>query len=291
MGGCKVLLLCAVLVASASSRAQAPAPPAPVDPAGRTSFPIDAYMALTGRLAAAEGGAVYWHKIDSEEQVPEPVLAFIARQASGWVLEDADGAVAASGSGPLVFSVVVRASPVADGTYGLWIDGIELQDTLPAEQKVMMQRRVPVSYPRELARMGASGIAYVSVRIDPDGRVADVFTEQVDLTTVPEDLETLMQIQARFAANAATAIRRWRFRMPQSGPDAGRPFTGRVTVDFTMVGQESAYGQWRYLVRGRRAPAPWLAATGSDVALAPVATADTLQPAVSRRRIRQAGIR
>lgn len=274
--------LLALLLATSVAGAQERVGPTGGTPA-QSTFPVEGYMFLTGQLASDATGKVYWHEIDSAQDVPEQVRSFIAQQAADWTLEETTGTPVAR---TMTFALAVRASPAGDGLFRLWLAGINVREVLPPAERIVVDRRIPPEYPYELARIGAGGIVYMSVWVDADGNVQDLFAGQVDLTTMPQDLEQMKQIQAKLAANAAAAVRRWRFRMPAMGKDAGRPFAAQVTVDFTMEKRLPVYGEWRYLVRGRRALPPWQSTSGALETMVP----GEIQLAGSGYRIRSTGL-
>lgn len=219
-------------------------------------FQVEGYMFLTGRLATDGDGRVHWHEIDAADQVPEPVVAFVSRQAADWVIVTAGGDRVST---PLqmTFSISIRASPSGEGRYQLWRDGVSVEPQLGPDARIRVQHRAHPQYPRSLARIGAGGIVYLLLQLDEDGRVQEVFSRQIDLTTLPSDLDEAMWIQAQLGASAATAARRWRFRMPTEGEAARRPAIVGISVDYSVEPPPPAYGEWRYLVRGRHALPPW----------------------------------
>lgn len=230
--------------------------------ASAEAIPVEGSMTLTGRIAIGADRDVSSHVIDHEEQVPEEVKAFLARQIAGWRVGVDDG-VELPPEAVVRFTVQVRASPAGDGLYGLWLDGVNLDEPLPASRRVSARRLRPPVYPTAMAKVGAGGIVYMQVLLDAEGRVEDVFAEQVDLTTLPDEPADVINYQLEFIAHAAAAARRWRFSMPSEGPYAGKRHVLRIPVDFTLADKpEPGYGQWRFLVRGVRRVAPWLSADG-----------------------------
>lgn len=263
-------LVVALLVAISPPGMAGAAPQASVEPAGAgasvEAIPVEGFMTLTGRIAVGTDRDVSSHVVDHEEQVPEEVKAFLARQIAGWRV-GVDEGVALQPGAVVGFTVQVRASPAGDGLYGLWLDGVSLDEPLRASQRVSARRIRPPAYPGAMAKVGGSGIVYMLVLLDAHGRVEDVFAEQVDLTALPAELGDVIAHQLEFIAHASAAARQWRFSMPREGPYVGKRHVLRIPVSFQAWGKpEPGYGQWRFLVRGVRRAPPWLPAAGDSPA-------------------------
>lgn len=267
-----LLLLLAAAVASASEPAPgiAPAPDA-------QALPVEGFMTLTGRIEAGADRRVSGWAIDDAAKVPEDVRAFLARRIAGWSLDFDEGV--APPARPMRFTVRVRASPLGDGLYRLWLDGVHVDEPMPDAHRFGVEHGPRPVYPRGMARIGASGIVYMLVLAGADGRVEDVFAEQVDLTALPADPADFPRHQLEFMAQAAAAARQWRFRMPAEGPYAGRPQAVRIPFEFSMRDRRPAYGEWEYLVRGVRRMPPWSAVDPGAMGSAGV------MPARSRMRV------
>lgn len=249
------------------------------------AVPVEGFMRLEGSIAVGADGRVTGYGLAQSGAVPAEVRTFVARQVAGWRVEFEDGV--APPAGPVPFSIRVRASPAGGGLYGLWMDGISLDEPLPPGHRLQAVHRHPAAYPRDMARVGASGIAYMLAKVGTDGRVEDVFAEQVDLTAMPDDPADIVRYQLEFMASAASAIRRWRFKVPAEGPYAGAPQVLRVPVAFVMHGHETAYGEWEYLVRGVRKPSPWRSGVDDPAAQGAIAPSG-VQPARARMWVARA---
>lgn len=257
----------------------------PAVPASSVAVPVEGFMRLTGRIVVGADRRVSGFAIDRADQVPDEIKAFLSRQAADWRVEF-DPEVAPP-TGPVRFSVRLRASPAGDGQYGLWLDGVHLEEPLPEAQRMLATRKRWPEYPRAMAKLGASGIVYMLALVGTDGRVEEVFAEQVDLTVAPADAEEVVQFQLEFMASAASAARRWRFRMPAEGPDAGRRQALRIPMVFAMHDRpEAAYGEWEYVVRGVRKSPSW--APMNPGARGAMASAGVM-PARSRMWVANAG--
>lgn len=242
--------------------------------------PVEGFMQLTGRITVDDDGRVSGYAIDHVDQVSDEARSFLARQIATWRVEcDEDVRLLTKA---VKFTARLRASPVDDGVYRLWVDGVHLDEPLPSAQRLSVKRKRWPEYPRGMARTGASGTVYMLLLIGADGRTEDVFAEQVDLTAVPPDPADIPRHQLEFIASAAAAARHWRFELPVEGPYARVPQAVRVPFGFFMHGREVRYGEWQYLVRGVRRSPPWSASVLSG--LDPVVSGD-LQPVRSRLRV------
>ncbi|NLA68599.1 MAG: hypothetical protein GX856_10235 [Gammaproteobacteria bacterium] len=248
---------------------------------GEGTLPVEGFMELRGSLVVADDGTVSAHSLHRAGQVPADVRAFLDRQVAGWRVEFEDGFTPSADAVP--YTVRVRASPSGDGLHVLWLDGVQLHETLPPAQRLRAPSRRRPEYPRTMGRMGASGKVYMLLLVDAEGRVEDVFAEQVDLTTLPADHGDAVRQQLDFIASAAAAVRHWRFRVPREGPYAVGQQAVRVPIVFAMRGQPMpGYGEWEFLVRGVRKSPPWL--PDDRLAGDAMASAD-VQPFRTRMRV------
>jgi TonB family protein len=128
-------------------------------------------------------------------------------------------------------------------------------------------RTPPPAYPEAAYRAGASGSAYLVLKVARDGSVADAAVEQVNLRIVASESE-MQRLREIFARSALAAARKWRFRPPSEGKDVSAPYWAvRVPVNYSLrdqpnQGMDGSYGHWISYVPGPRARAPW--DTGED---------------------------
>lgn len=117
------------------------------------------------------------------------------------------------------------------------------------------------------------------VRVGRDGHVMDVAPEQVNFTNAVARFRRAYLEQV-FVNATASALRRWTFDVPTSGPEAGSAyFLARVPVTFELRSLSSsnkppAYGSWQPYVPGWRLATPdWMEdQTGMPSALTPFPT-------------------
>ncbi|EKU24266.1 hypothetical protein XTGART2_2962 [Xanthomonas translucens pv. graminis] len=128
-------------------------------------------------------------------------------------------------------------------------------------------RTPPPAYPEAAYRAGASGSAYLVLKVARDGSVADAAVEQVNLRIVASESE-MQRLREIFARSALAAARKWRFRPPSEGKDVSAPYWAvRVPVNYSLrdqpnQGMDGSYGHWISYVPGPRARALW--DTGED---------------------------
>lgn len=214
-------------------------------------------MRLTGTLAIDADGMVTGYTIDHSEKVPAEVLRLVARYVPRWRVVDS-----ANGPGNKRFGVRVMATPRGDDYFALSLVGASILEKRRPEDTITTDGRLRrPEYPRSLARVGASGTVYVVVKVGRDGEVTDLVIEQVNLNVVGPPAK-VVEAQADFAAHTAAAARKWRFRLPKTGPNAGQPYlVVRVPVEYSIM-KPLGYAEWEYYVPGPRRLVPWMQEDG-----------------------------
>jgi hypothetical protein len=97
------------------------------------------------------------------------------------------------------------------------------------------------------------------MRINRDGRVADVFAEQVNLRVVGSERE-MEQMREMLTRPAIAATRRWTFTIPTTGDEADAEYWSlRVPVEYVLGDTLPGYGEWQVYIPGPRQKAPWSA--------------------------------
>lgn len=209
-------------------------------------------MLLTGKLVVGADGAINAYAIDGAHKVPPQVLQHVARHVPSW-------RVMKTGGIPVEqrFSVRIMATPQGGGNYALSLVGAAIaRQPNPEEDIAVVGRRERPEYPRAHRNIGVSGTVYMALKVGRDGKVQDLMAEQVNLDFVGSPAE-VAQVRADFAAHTAAAVRRWKFRLPASGPLAAESHVVvRVPVRYTME-QVPGYGEWEYYVPGPQRAAPW----------------------------------
>jgi TonB family protein len=135
-------------------------------------------------------------------------------------------------------------------------------------------RMPPPKYPMPLMRAGVSGKVLLSLRIAPDGSVAEAVASQSMLFDVGGSDKNLRRAIAMLEESAIAGARRWRFTVPpRLGAAAPTEMTVSAPVEYRMAKGEAVPGDWQWVVRVPYRPAAWLpkAPTGSQPGVADLA--------------------
>ena len=129
--------------------------------------------------------------------------------------------------------------------------------------RILSKTMRPPVYPPEMMQAGVEGIVLLSLRLHPDGSVAEAFASQSSLLNVKGRPEILDRGRMMLERNASTAARRWKFTVLAEDAATLAPgdLTVRVPVEYrlgVMTEGGSLAGQWRHEFRGPNRPAPWL---------------------------------
>lgn len=214
---------------------------------------VEASMVVTGHVDIGSGGEVLGYGLDGAEALPAYVVELFERNVPAFRFEplDADGA-AATARALMSARVVARRDGDAHELALRSVHFTEV-DGSGVPRAIDMQ---PPRYPPAVLRAGGQGIAYLLVRLHPDGTVRDAAVEQVNLTVL-SDARTMDQYRAGLAKAAITAARAWRFEAREGG---GGDRVLRVPVHFA-IGTEvpETRGVWTPYLPGPYTPPPWAA--------------------------------
>jgi hypothetical protein len=219
---------------------------------------VESSLLVTGSIEVDASGEVIAHRIDQPERIYPAVLALVDRAIAGWRFQPAmrNGQPRAMDANMRLFLVARRAG---DGEVAVRIASAHFREPgAPETDQVQLERRGRLAFPGVLVRRGVSGTVYVAVRLDREGHVADAAVRQVDLTVIasPADMARWRDLLARPTLAAA---RRWTFRVPTTGPHAGKDhYTGVLPVAYSFNRGPPAYGEWQAYVPGPRADIAWL---------------------------------
>lgn len=217
---------------------------------------LEATMLLTGRIDVAADGSITAWSIDKAGQVSPDVMAYVTRHIPHWKVLPAtlDGQPVASSTR---FSMRMVAQAVDRTTFRFNIASVHIEEERAEDARLKSRKMIPPHYPPRMLRMGASGVAYVLVRIGRDGVVADAHVERVNLTALARDPQAV-RIRREFGDAALRAARAWEFDPPTIGPDAEDDYhVARVPVTFTLGDDRTGYGDWQVYLPGERTRAPW----------------------------------
>lgn len=121
----------------------------------------------------------------------------------------------------------------------------------------------PPGYPMGLMKADVEGTVLLSLRLNPDGTVAEVTATQSSLLNVKGGSAVLDKARALLEKECIRAAMRWTYTVDAVHPELleAEDLTVRVPIDFRM-GQDRDAGKldgaWRYEFRGPNLPVPWL---------------------------------
>lgn len=217
---------------------------------------VEASMVVTGTIGVTPQGTVLGYALDHPEKLPPLVADVIGKTLPTWTFQP----VVEHGkpvSAKARMSLRLVAKPIGDGKFEVAIHSAYFGDQ--SEGIKAVSTRQP-RYPREAIQDRASGTAYVVLRIDRAGHVADAFAEKVNMRLIAEDVE-LDRLRKLFAEASLKALRQWTFT-PAASADQEPYREVRVPVSYDVsdpghlpVGE--AYGQWQGYVPGPEQAAPW----------------------------------
>lgn len=122
----------------------------------------------------------------------------------------------------------------------------------------------PPGYPMGLMKAGVEGTVLLSLRLNPDGTVAEVMATQSSLLNVKGGSAVLDKARALLEKESMRAAMRWRYTVDVAHPELleAEDLTVRVPIEFRMGRDGDKVGKldgaWRYEFRGPNLPVPWL---------------------------------
>jgi len=167
-------------------------------------------------------------------------------------------------------SVRMVARPTGEDGFALSISGVEFGEYDDQSTEYLTRDRMdPPKYPMAAVRMGGKGTVYLVLRVNRDGRVADLFVEQVNLTAIGTEPE-MVQIREHLAKAATGAAWKWTFHPPTTGETVDdEHWSVRVPVAFELDRPETPrYGKWQAYLPGPRQTASWAQDGASPDAIA-----------------------
>ena len=219
---------------------------------------IESSMLVKGSIETNADGSVNSLVIDQPDKFPGGLVDFVQKQVKDWKFEPVmvDGKAMRARS-PMSLRVVARK--VDEDGYSITIRNANFDGEPPKEGESLSSKQLkPPRYPESVARSGASGTAYVAVKVGASGRVVDAVVEQVNLLTLGTARE-MEGWRSALADAAVKAARSWTFIPPVVGELADDEFwTARVPVDFKMDDRRRfVYGKWEQYIPGPRQSIPW----------------------------------
>lgn len=250
---CRTLLVVALLglVATATAGIRRMAPES-------VRKQVEVSMLLTGTIDIERDGSVSGYVLDDRGKVPDYVVSILDRRVPAWRFEPTmrDGQAVPVRS-PMSLRMV--GSPVGEDSFQLSITGVSFGGySDEATDYVTRDRLDPPRYPAAMANIGGKGTVYLVLQINREGRVGDLFVEQVNLTSLGTE-DQMAKIRERLSEAATAAAWKWTFHPPTTGESVDDEYWPvRVPVEFTLYDDKPvAYGQWQAYLPGPRAAAAW----------------------------------
>lgn len=219
---------------------------------------MEASTLVTGTIEIGLDGAVATVQVDKPERLPEGIAVFVQEQIARWRFEPAlvDGKPVRART---KMSVRLVAKDLHQGRATASIRGATFGDSeaLPEAERITGRQMTAPAYPMQAGERGAQGTVYLLLRVERDGSVSEVVTEQVNLKYITSEAQ-MEQLRTSFARVSTAAAKRWTFNPPTVGEAARQPYwLVRVPVDFSFPGAETKYGQWEAYVPGPRQSVAW----------------------------------
>jgi TonB family protein len=132
------------------------------------------------------------------------------------------------------------------------------------------QKMQPPRYPKGLMIAGVEGTVLLSLRLNPDGTVAEVAASQSSLLNVKGRSSVLDKARALLEQESMRAAAQWRYAVAAAHPELldAEDLTLRVPIEFRMGRDDGKVGAldgaWRLEFRGPNLPAPWLQGKASE---------------------------
>jgi hypothetical protein len=218
---------------------------------------VEGSMVVTGTIGITPQGTVLGYALDHPEKLPSVVVDVIGKTVPSWTFQPVlqDGKPVAAKAR---MNLRIVARPIGGGNFQVAVRSAYFGDHR-AGMKTMGSQEKP-RYPREAMQDRASGTAYVVLRVDRSGHVADAFARQVDMRVLADDRE-LDRLRGLFAQASVKALRQWAFE-PAAASDHQPYRIALVPVSYDIAERghrpdHEAYGQWQGYVPGPVEPAPW----------------------------------
>lgn len=218
----------------------------------------EASLRVTGAIHIAADGTVEQLVLDAPEKLPAGIADFVDRNVMTWQFEPTlrDGVPRRAVT---QVSALLVGKSIGDGQMRVTIRGVDFSDgkAVPKNEQISGRVMTPPRYPIGPAQSGAQGTAYLLIRVECDGTVGDVATEQVNLRIVTTEAQ-MSQYRKRFADAAMEAARKWTFETPTAGEQANQPYwIARVPVSFAFQNARRD-GAWEVYIPGPRTRPAWV---------------------------------
>ncbi len=194
----------------------------------------EASLLATGTINVEPDGSVSSFTLDQPNRLPTAVVSLVDTSAPRWRFEPViQGGKPIKAKARMSLHFIARKSD--DTHYQVSLDAAsfgEGQDTThsanetsPAGAEMLRpaHRLTSPQYPFDALASGVGGVAYVVLRINRQGTVADAIVEQVNLRAVASEVE-MARFRTDFAQSALKVARHWTFITPTGGETANAEF-------------------------------------------------------------------
>lgn len=220
-------------------------------------------MQLSGQIDIAPDGSVEAVRLDQQDRLSEELARFVQSSVMAWAFEPVvrDGKPVPARS-PLMLRLVGKRLEDGNTQVSIRSAGFETYDP-ESRASVTASKMTPPAYPRSMYEVGAQGDVYLILKVGRDGRVSDLYVEQVNMTVVASESQ-MRKFRQALGGNAMAAARKWEFRVPVEGEAAEQShWSIRVPVRYAIVDRgrslpDDEFGVWRAYIPGPRERAPWI---------------------------------
>lgn len=239
---------------------------------------IQESMVITGAITVNTDGSVASYMLNDADNLPPAVRQIVQATVPVWQFMPVEArgkpVVARTGMALRIVADLksIHATQatirVAGAAFGCEARSkAQLPGECPEGRTVTMSSRLPPRYPMEALRARIGGEVYLAVEIGRDGHVLNVAPRQVNLYSLTDQQARFRKVLADASVEAA---RKWTFRIPTEGPNAGKQhWIATVPIHYTIGSpsmqtgsrlrrtNKSASGQWRAYVPGPVQVIPW----------------------------------
>lgn len=222
---------------------------------------VESSMVLTGHVDIGTEGNVEGFHLDKREQVPANLVAFVEAQVKDWRFERVlvDGKAVPART-PVTLRLVAKPDDKGGSIVRLAAASFEQYRDEATDSVTRLTQKAPV-YPRSVFDMGGQGEVVLLLKVGADGRVVDVFAEQVNLGVYGTEPQ-MRRMRDELARASIAAARDWTYRTPTTGEARNASsWDIRVPVSYAISypnGKEKGgYGRWESYIPGPRGRAPW----------------------------------
>ena len=246
----RLLLLCILLACSFTSTA--------ANGPGAVRKQVESSMLVTGTIDITPAGDVIAHTLDKPEKLPKGIVEMTTRLLTQCKFEPMalrDKAISRS-----TMTLLFIAKRLDDGRYNIDLRSASFRSgNLEDKVRVDPKENPRLSYPVSLVHSGVSGTIYLQLKIDHDGKVANIDASHVDLRVIGSEPE-MKRWRNMMASSSVETVRKWNFIVPKSGSEANAGFWfGTIVIRYQTENESDAeYGRWQTYVAGPKALIPWL---------------------------------